>query len=105
MMNDPQSVSGQELIEYLDAEARAHKMNAGTASSRRSAVREVLSVAFGDAWKATAFPSSDVDVLLDKFAEAHQNDFTPESIQSYRSNFRRTVALRVGDTQAEPDDG
>src|SRR5688572_25994612 len=100
MTNDTRSVTGHELIVYLDTEAQAHRMNASTASSRRSAVREVLTVAFGDAWKTTPFQSSDVDALLHEFSEAHHNDFTPESIQSYRSNFRRTVELSMGDNQA-----
>lgn len=105
MTNDAQSLTGQKLIDYLDAQGGARKMNAGTASSRRSAVREVLNVAFGHAWNTTPFKSSDVDALLDKFAEAHIDDFTPESIQSYRSNFRRTVELSLGANQAEPTEG
>lgn len=97
--------TGQQLIDFLDTEARARNMNAGTASSRRSAVREVLNVAFGDAWKATPFRSSDVDALLDKFSTTHSDDFTPESIQSYRSNFRRTVELSLGDSPVQPTEG
>lgn len=101
MLNATQAANGQQLIDYLDLEARAHRMNSGTASSRKTAVREVLSVSFGDDWAATSFRGADVDVLLERFVAAHRDDFARESIQSYRSNFRRTVELALGGSQAD----
>jgi hypothetical protein len=101
MMNVDQMTTGQQLIDYLDTEARTHRMHAGTASSRKSAVREVLNVSFGEGWEGAPFQSIDVDALLDRFVAAHRDDFARESIQSYRSNFRRTVELALGDSQGD----
>ena len=104
MMNASTATTGQQLIDYLDTEARAHRMHPGTASSRKSAVREVLSVSFGDGWAGITFRGTDVDALLEKFVAAHRDDFAKETIQSYRSNFRRAVELALGDSQADKTD-
>lgn len=96
-MTTQASLTGQQLVDFLDNEVRSNNMHTGTASSRRSAVREVLGVAFGDRWSSTPFGVTDVDGLINRFVAAHRDDFKPESIQSYRSNFRRTIELCLED--------
>jgi hypothetical protein len=100
-----QQVTGAELLEFLDSQVRARTMNAGTANSRRTAVRQVLQISFGSDWERSSFQRGDVDELLVRFAEAHQHDFTADSLQSYRSNFRRTVELKLGDAPTSAADG
>jgi len=89
-------VTGSILLDFLTREGRAGRMNAGTASSRRSAVRTVLRAKFGkDDWEATPFEPQDAPDLADNFAEVSADDFAPGSIASYRSDFVRTVSLWV----------
>lgn len=89
-------VTGSILLDFLTREGRAGRMNAGTASSRRSAVRTVLRAKFGeDDWETTPFEPLDAPHLADHFAEVSANDFVPGSIASYRSDFVRTVSLWV----------
>jgi hypothetical protein len=91
------TVDGSELLAFLDREVSGGRLNAGTASSRRSAVRGVLQAAFADEWQSSQFAVVDVPQLLARFDEVHADDFTVESLRSYRSNFRRTVELMLGD--------
>jgi hypothetical protein len=91
------TVNGAELLAFLDREVTGGRLNAGTASSRRSAVRAVLQAAFASAWQSSRFAVADVPQLLARFDELHADDFTVESLRSYRSNFRRTVELMLGD--------
>lgn len=89
-------VTGSILLDFLTKEGRAGRMNAGTASSRRSAVRTVLRAKFGeDDWETTPFEPQDAPDLADHFAEVSADDFVPGSIASYRSDFVRTVSLWV----------
>src|SRR4051812_7659388 len=91
------TMTGRELLAYLDAEAAGGRMHAGTASSRRSAVREVLEVALGDGWENIPFASDHVPELLERFTDARRDEFVSGTITSYQSNFRRTVVLFTSD--------
>jgi len=95
------ALSGRQLLTYLDAEVRSGQLNAGTASSRRSAVREVLQIAFGERWESAPFSSSDLADLLADFDRKHEADFTPETRSSYRSNFKRTVELCLASSNTD----
>lgn len=82
-------------------------MHAGTAASRRSAVREVLA----RAWDRTGmdplvvpFTSEDVPDLLHEFSTSVDGEFGEGTIRSYRSNFQRTVELYLDALEA-PDVG
>lgn len=102
-------VTGSILLDFLTREGRAGRMNSGTASSRRSAVRTVLRAKFGeDDWETTPFEPPDAPDLADHFAKVSANDFVPGSIASYRSDFVRTVSLWVHraekDASEEDDD-
>ncbi len=106
--NSHDLVTGSILLDFLTREGRAGRMNAGTASSRRSAVRTVLRAKFGeDDWDTTPFEPPDAPDLADHFAEVCANDFVPGSIASYRSDFVRTVSLwvhRAKEDAPEDDD-
>ena len=101
-------VTGSILLDFLTREGRAGRMNAGTASSRRSAVRTVLRAKFGeDDWETTPFEPPDAPDLADHFADVSADDYTPGSIASYRSDFVRTVSLwghRAKKDASEDDD-
>ena len=98
------STSGRQLLTFLDRQASEKGSNAGTASSRRSAVREVLNVAFGPGWEDKSFTRAAVPSLLDAFAQTRVGDFTKESIRSYQSNFRRTVELSFQESEPTKSD-
>lgn len=86
-------LNGRLLLEFLDDEAKSGRMHSGTASSRRSAVREVLQVNFKDDWLEAAFEHREVQGLLEEFDNARSGEFGGGTMSSYRSNFRRTVEL------------
>lgn len=91
-MNDSQMITGNRLLGYLDREVEAKRLHPGTASSRRSGVRDVLNVNFGpDRWADTEFSAREVPVLLDRFVAERTGSFNENTITSYRSYFSRAV--------------
>lgn len=94
-------MTGALLIGFLDREARGGELHPGTASSRRSAVREILQLAYGDDWENTVFTIEDVPALLQEFVDERTGDFGDNTIASYRSNFRRTVELFLDAVEPE----
>ena len=98
-----QRFTGQMLLDFLDDEAKSGRMHSGTASSRRSAVREVLQVNFEDGWRDVTCDYDHVQALLNTFDKARSGEFGSGTMSSYRSNFRRTVELylEVGEQAAD----
>lgn len=106
-MNDPHKITGERLLRYLDQEVEAKRLHPGTASSRRSGVRDVLNVNFGpDDWEDTEFSADDVPALLEKFVIERTGAFNENTITSYRSYFSRAVETYVeaSDDQSAPTD-
>ena len=98
-------MTGEILVGWLIAEGRSGRMHAGTAASRRSAVREVLqrAVPDGDSDKFP-FQEDDVEDLVTAFVSAVAEDFEEGTVRSYRSNFQRTVELYLDSLESAPAD-
>jgi hypothetical protein len=104
---DASRITGTVLLDFLNREAAAGRMHAGTAASRRSAVREVLDRAWGrDGLESLEVPFTvgDVPDLVRGFAADVADEFGEGTIRSYRSNFQRTVELYLESRGAPADD-
>ena len=84
--------TGQGLIDFLTYVPEKGLLNKNTAGAMRSAARELLSVEHDD-------PSSidvrqlDIDQLAKRFANLRAQKFTPQSLETYESRFRKAVAM------------
>lgn len=77
--------SEKQLIEFLDYTAKKGLVNGTTASARKAAVRALLDIA--DANERSDVRVIDIDHLANRFANLRGSDFTPASLNTYKSRF------------------
>jgi hypothetical protein len=75
--------SGADLLNFLDYAAKKGLINANTAAAVKVACRRVLTVD-GDL-ESLDVSTVDLDSLFKRFENLHRTEFTPRSLETYRS--------------------
>ncbi len=97
-MNDDTvgAATGEGLIRFLDYVGEKGLVNQGTAKAYRITSREILSTVEGEeTWESVDLRGLDVDDLLARFATKAGMRYTPKSLQTYRSRFRKALGLYI----------
>lgn len=84
--------TGADFVDHWDWAASRGLLNRNTANALKAAARAVLSIE-GDNWESESVLSINIDNLLDRFENLRKKDFTPESLATYRSRFKRAHQL------------
>lgn len=78
------------FLEYLTDKGYA---TGAAVNPLRSAVRQILAAVEGAEYGGVDVRSLDVEAYLDRFENIARGDYKAESLQSYRSRFRRALAF------------
>jgi hypothetical protein len=93
--------NGDGLLEFLERAIERGDMNKETARGFRSASRQILEIESDDL-ASIDVRRLDIEDLLDRFVNLKRADFGDGSLDTYKSRFRRSVAMYVawlnGDT-------
>ena len=81
--------SREALLNFLDYLGQKGLMNATTARSRKASVNGVLGILSAE--EADDVALLDVDELMHRFSNLQGSNFTPESLQTYRSRVRSSI--------------
>src|SRR5680860_65682 len=81
--------TGTGLSEHWNWAAKRGLMNDNTAGALRSACTQVLAVE--ENWESLDVRRLDVDDFINRFENLRKKDFTPQSLATYGSRFRRAV--------------
>lgn len=81
--------SREAALEFLEYVARKGLMAPATARARKAAVGRVLSVL--DTSEARDVTSLDLDHVMTRFGHLHGKDFTPQSLQTYKSRVKSAL--------------
>jgi len=84
--------TGGDFVAHWDWAAERGLLNRNTANALKAASRAVMGVE-GPDWESINVRSMNVDSLLDRFENLRKKDFTPDSLASYRSRFKRAYQL------------
>ena len=84
--------NGQGLIEFLDTKGERGDVNRTTAKAFRIATAKILSVESANL-ASIDIRKLDVPDLLERFANRHRADYGDGSLETYKSRFRRSVAM------------
>lgn len=88
------SGTGDGLVEFLGWAAKKGNLNPNTAAALRSASRELLGVEAEDGnFAGIEIRSLDVDDLGRRFANLRASAYSPASLETYQSRFRRAVEM------------
>ncbi len=79
----------EALISFLDYLADKGLMKRHTVSSRKAVVNKIFG-ALDDADRQDVL-AADVDTMIDRFVNLEGNNYTPESLQTYRSRLKSTL--------------
>lgn len=91
--------TGRSLVEFLNWVAEKGLLKRNTAQALRVASEKVLDV--DDDWESSDVSEIDVDALLRRFENLRAADYTPGSLSTYQSRFRRALAMYL-DYVAKP---
>lgn len=83
--------SGKALVNHWTWAADKGLMNGATAASLKSACAKVIGIL--DDWEEVDVKSIDVEHTIERFQNLHARDFTPSSLETYASRFRKAVGL------------
>ncbi|MEK7953552.1 hypothetical protein [Luteolibacter soli] len=83
--------SGKALLEHWTWAASKGLMNSATAASLKSASAKVIGIL--DDWETSDVRKIDTEDLILRFQNLHARDFTPSSLETYASRFRKAVQL------------
>lgn len=83
--------TGKALLEHWTWAAGKGLMNSATAASLKSSCAKVIGVL--DDWESTDVRKIDVEDLVLRFQNLHAREFTPSSLETYASRFRKAVQL------------
>lgn len=86
------SGTGQGLLDFLTYVTEKGLLNKNTAGALRAAARELLSVEAEDP-ASIDVRQLDVDQLAKRFANLRAQKFTPQSLETYQSRFRKGVEM------------
>src|SRR5215211_5317447 len=92
---DENSIStgtGQGLVDFLTYVTEKGLLNKNTAGAMRAAARELLSVENEDL-ASIDVRVLEVDQLTQRFANLRAQKFTPQSLETYQSRFRKAVEM------------
>ncbi|SRR6266568_3274444 len=84
--------SGLDFVAHWDWAASKGLLNRNTAHALKAAVTRILRIE-GDNWESVDVRSIDVDSLLDRFENLAKKDYTPGSLGTYRSRFKKALGL------------
>jgi len=84
-----QNRSREDLIRFLDFMGEKGLIPVATASARRTAVAKTLAVL--DSSEAENVIGLDLDLVMTKFENLNKHQFTPESLQAYRSRLKTSL--------------
>jgi hypothetical protein len=84
--------SGSDFVAHWDWAASKGLLNRNTASALKAASSRILRIE-GDNWETMDVRSIDADSLLDRFENLAKKDYTPDSLTTYRSRFKKALAL------------
>jgi hypothetical protein len=82
--------NGKALVEHWEWAREKGLMNGNTAGSLKAACSQVLS-ALGDEADTVDIKTLDVEGTFQRFQNLRKKDFTPESLATYKSRFRKAV--------------
>jgi hypothetical protein len=85
------SGTAEGLLAYLDYLTDKGYASSAAVSPLRSAVRQIMSTVAGDDYGNVDMRTLDVVDYLDRFDTLARGDYKAESLQSYRSRFRRAL--------------
>jgi hypothetical protein len=80
--------SGQDFLDHWDWAAKKGLLNRNTAHAIRAAVSRILRIE-GPNWPEIDVRSIDEEGLLDRFENLEKKQFSPGSLATYRSRFRK----------------
>lgn len=82
-----QNRSRDDFLRFLDYLGDKGLVAKATAAARRTAASKILEVLSDD--EAIDVTSLDVDLLMSRFDNLNPHQYTPESLQTYRSRFNK----------------
>jgi len=83
----PQNSSRDDFLRFLDYLAEKGLIAKATAAARRTAASKVLEVLSDE--EAGDVTALDIDLLMSRFDNLNPRQYTPESLQSYRSRLNK----------------
>ncbi|EFC84485.1 hypothetical protein [Parafrankia sp. EUN1f] len=99
-MARPEDGTGAGLLAFLDMAAQQGDLSAATSSAFKSAVKSVLLVA-GDP-KSVDIRTLNVNSTFNRFETQYGSGYAPDSLPTYRSRFRRSVAMYLAWLDNDP---
>lgn len=81
----------ERLLQFHDKAMREGNMNKETGGARKIAVQEVFSAAYGDNWEQLNPLTIDIEDTLRRFENLRAMNYTPGSLQAYKSRFRSAI--------------
>jgi len=81
--------TGKSFLEFLDRAAEKGWLNKNTAAGYRAACQRVLEVEKD--WEGVDVSSLDVDSIIRRFVNLRGGDYSPGSLETYKSRFRTAL--------------
>lgn len=82
---------GKDLVEHWTWASKKGLMNSNTAGALRAACTQVLGCL--DDWEDVEIGEIDVEHTIHRFTNLRAKDFTPKSLETYASRFRKAVGM------------
>jgi hypothetical protein len=86
--------TGRAFVEHFDWVATRGLLNRNTALALRAAASRVLQIEGSD-WESVDVRSVDVEELIGRFTNLAKQDFTPQSLATYQSRFRKALSMYI----------
>lgn len=83
------NTTAKALLEFLDQAAEKGWLNKNTAAGYRAACQRILEIE--DGWEDVDVAALDVDDIFQRFLTLKGNDYSPGSLQTYKSRFRTAL--------------
>jgi hypothetical protein len=93
--------NGQGLLEFIDRCGERGDLNSNTAGALRATAKAVLAIESAEPVNIDV-RSLDVDDLLRRFATRRKADYSEGSLETYRSRFRKAIAMYIGWLDDDP---
>lgn len=94
-MTDYDDWTAGDLAEHCEWLAKKGYMKKATASAMRTAVVKVFGYVEGEEWQSTSVKDIDVDDVLTRFANKAKKDFSPGSLSTYQTRFKKALESYV----------
>lgn len=82
-------MTAKSLLEFLDRAAEKGWLNKNTAAGYRAACQRILEIE--NDWEEVDLSALDVDDILQRFVTLKGKDYSPGSLQTYKSRFRTAL--------------